>query len=211
MQQATGSQQNTSPTRKRNVQVDVEVVPKGSCFVDEIDDEITDINLQFPGSDCQSDVTVASDDPEERSVDVVHHSGDRCQHCPGVVFGEYGLVPQFIAQAGSSLVVRTYLPADHRLSELIADLRNVSDDVRVLRVHDIRESDVGSKMSEFDLAQLTPKQTEALERAIERGYYRSPPEVSLSELADEFDISESALSQRIARGEEVLMDQLFTP
>lgn len=209
MQRATIPPEPTDRTRERHIQTDIEIVPKGSCFVDEISAEITDITLQFPGDDCHSDVTVASDD-SDREVDIVHHSGDRCPNCPGVIFSEYDLVPQFIDQDGEAFLVRTYLPADHQLSDLIEDLRRVSSRVSVQKIHDIRQSDVDALISELDLSLLTSKQRTAVERAVERGYYSSPPGVSLTVLADDFDVSESALSQRLSRAEETLMGQIFS-
>jgi glycosyltransferase involved in cell wall biosynthesis len=50
---------------------------------------------------------------------------------------------------------------------------------------------------EFD---LTVKQREALVAAYEAGYYEVPRETTASELADEFDISQQAFSQRLDRG-----------
>ncbi|MFC6723747.1 helix-turn-helix domain-containing protein [Halobium palmae] len=47
--------------------------------------------------------------------------------------------------------------------------------------------------------ELTPAQREAVILAVERGYFEIPREVALAELADELDISEQALSERIRR------------
>ncbi|WP_396613288.1 helix-turn-helix domain-containing protein [Haloferax sp. S1W] len=46
---------------------------------------------------------------------------------------------------------------------------------------------------------LSTKQLDALELAFERGYFETPKEASLSEIANELDISEQALSQRLRR------------
>lgn len=46
---------------------------------------------------------------------------------------------------------------------------------------------------------LSEAQREALVRAIEGGYYDIPRQVSAAELADEFDISDQALSERLRR------------
>lgn len=59
---------------------------------------------------------------------------------------------------------------------------------------------------------LTPEQREALELAVERGYFSVPGETTLVELADELDISRQALSKRIRRGnEKVLRAALLEP
>ncbi|WP_255681438.1 helix-turn-helix domain-containing protein [Natrinema sp. SYSU A 869] len=56
---------------------------------------------------------------------------------------------------------------------------------------------------------VTPEQREALLLALERGYFDTPRKVTLTELAEEFDISSQALSDRIRRGvKEVLVKSL---
>jgi len=58
---------------------------------------------------------------------------------------------------------------------------------------------------------LSPEQREALVLALRRGYFATPSEVTLDELADELNISRQALSDRIRRGNErVLREVLLT-
>jgi len=58
---------------------------------------------------------------------------------------------------------------------------------------------------------LSPEQREALVLALERGYFATPSEVMLEDIADELDISRQALSDRIRRGnEQVLREALST-
>jgi predicted DNA binding protein len=57
---------------------------------------------------------------------------------------------------------------------------------------------------------LTDEQREALVAAFEAGYFRVPRDVSLSELAEDLDISPQAASGRLRRGlERVLASALF--
>lgn len=46
---------------------------------------------------------------------------------------------------------------------------------------------------------LTPQQRVALSRAVEEGYYSIPRETSTRDLADEFDISDQAMTERLRR------------
>lgn len=59
---------------------------------------------------------------------------------------------------------------------------------------------------------LTPEQQEALVLAAQRGYFSTPREVTLKELATELNISQQALSQRV-RGatEKVVLGALNLP
>ena len=52
---------------------------------------------------------------------------------------------------------------------------------------------------------LTEKQRDALLLALQRGYFQTPRQVTLSELAEEFDISQQSLSDLIRRGNEALL------
>ncbi|WP_435152504.1 helix-turn-helix domain-containing protein [Haladaptatus sp. DFWS20] len=54
---------------------------------------------------------------------------------------------------------------------------------------------------------LTDEQREALLLALQRGYFESPSPVTLTELAEELDISQQALSERIRRGNKTLLKQ----
>lgn len=57
---------------------------------------------------------------------------------------------------------------------------------------------------------LTSAQYEVLSEASRRGYFKVPREVSLSELADELDISHQAASERLRRATDALVeDTLF--
>lgn len=52
---------------------------------------------------------------------------------------------------------------------------------------------------------LTPKQQEALVAAWENGYFETPRETTLDEIADELDITQQSLSKRIQRGHQSLI------
>lgn len=75
-----------------------------------------------------------------------------------------------------------------------------------LDIESVRELD-GEPAGRFG---LTTEQFEALTTAAERGLYAVPREVTIKELAEEFDISHQALSERLRRGTGALIeDALF--
>ena len=51
---------------------------------------------------------------------------------------------------------------------------------------------------------LSPKQEEALQAAVEHGYYESPREIDVGGLADRLDVPRSTLNHRLRRAEELL-------
>lgn len=79
--------------------------------------------------------------------------------------------------------------------------------VHVVRTYALTESDDGG--NRFG---LSSEQREALVLALERGYFDTPSETSLDELADELGITQQALSERVRRGnEKVLRNALLSP
>jgi len=60
------------------------------------------------------------------------------------------------------------------------------------------------------LAELPPEQQAAVEAAVEHGYYRTPREVSLTELADRLEVSRSTLQYRLQRAESWIVRSFVT-
>lgn len=58
---------------------------------------------------------------------------------------------------------------------------------------------------------LTPEQREALTRAVEAGYFEVPRRTTAVELGSELDISDSAVSQRIRRGIQSILQDGTSP
>ncbi len=85
--------------------------------------------------------------------------------------------------------------------EAIAGVGDGSVDVRTLRPDDARTVAV-------NVDDITPIQRETLVYAVRVGYYRMPREASLSTIADQFDVSKSAVSQRLRKAEASLADQV---
>jgi predicted DNA binding protein len=57
---------------------------------------------------------------------------------------------------------------------------------------------------------LTDAQHETLVRALEEGYYNTPRDVTMSELAETFGISQQALSKRLRGGHGTLVENSLT-
>jgi hypothetical protein len=70
---------------------------------------------------------------------------------------------------------------------------------------DVRRVYVPHERIDDPTVDLTPKQLEALELALESGYFSTPRRVSLDDIAAELDISQQALSTRIRRGNERIL------
>lgn len=78
---------------------------------------------------------------------------------------------------------------------------------RLNRVYSLKEMTAGE-----ETFGLTDPQREALEKAVERGYFKVPREVSFAELGEELEISEQAVSERVRRAaDKVLHRALLVP
>ena len=190
-----------------------EIIPSADvdCPIDELDGEVTNINQQFVGDDCHTDTTLA---PAEKNADadtgIVHSKTelDAMCHCP--VFLEYDCIPQTTAFNEDHLIIETYLPDRERLTELIEALKETTAGVSLRRL--TRIDDEGTDRSNtvvLELYDLTDKQREAATRAVAAGYYETPRQATVGELADELEISKSAMSQRLAAVESKLAVSAF--
>lgn len=74
-------------------------------------------------------------------------------------------------------------------------------------VHSVNE-ETGSPTT-VPVGEITTKQWEAAKLAVESGYYNEPREATLDDLADELNISKSAVSQRLANIERMLVLNLI--
>ncbi|MDZ7688322.1 MAG: helix-turn-helix domain-containing protein [Halobacteriales archaeon] len=85
-----------------------------------------------------------------------------------------------------------------RLSELGTVFDSMGVSYEVERVHRIRSEDF-----------LTHKQREVIETALEMGYYDTPREASLSEVAEECGIAKSTCSETLHRAEERIIKDFY--
>lgn len=103
-----------------------------------------------------------------------------------------------------SLTVVLDVPDRQALVELLSAIEDpecpvVTRDIR--RTADSAEGHVS-----IDLGELTAKQKQALELAVESGYYKRPRDVDLGELGAQLGISKSAVSQRLRSAERKLIE-----
>lgn len=100
--------------------------------------------------------------------------------------------------------VRVRFPDRDTLVDAYDRLEETGISVDLRRVSDV------STVSGTD-TRLTPQQQEALEAALEHGYFEIPRGISMEELAEELGISHQALSERFRRAYETLVDDELQP
>jgi predicted DNA binding protein len=88
---------------------------------------------------------------------------------------------------------RLWFPDHDHVSRFNAILEETSIPIDVQGIYNPTKPDAGPWYG------LTKPQRDALGRAVEAGYYDIPRRISTNELADEFDISDQALTERLRR------------
>lgn len=104
------------------------------------------------------------------------------------------------AQGDGEWVFRLRFPNHENLSDFHNYVISEEIPVHIDRTYTLTETTKHGHR--FD---LTEEQREALVLALRRGYFETPSDVSLEELADELGISRQALSNRIRRGNEKVL------
>jgi len=230
----------STTVENRDLRVVLEIERGGPCFIDDIDGDVLDVDVRVAGETCHTEVTVCescepdapvldtSDDAEPRTdsrpqshdrpaddtearVITKYHTDDVCDHCPTAVFAAYGCIPHFVRAERRSFFVKAFLPNSAMVSNLVADLNEIGSTVQLVSMtHTGSGEELSDEIYEVDVSALTPKQREALELAIDEGYYEAGERPSMASLAGQLDISTSAFSQRLARAEGNVMSQFAT-
>ncbi|WP_254769198.1 helix-turn-helix domain-containing protein [Salinilacihabitans rarus] len=195
------------PMEERPLRVVLEVDRGGPCFMDDLDGHVIDVDVRFDDDRCNCDVTIRERGADGERVCTRFSSSDICDHCPGVVFSEYGCIPRYLKVDAGSFVMETYVEDTETVASLVADIRAVCRRATVRSI--VSTADVEfDEISYVDVSKLTAKQREAVHWAKRAGYYDPDSDVSLRELAGKVGVSPSALSQRLQRAEANAMRQL---
>lgn len=190
----------------------VEPHPDSSCAVVDDGREVSDLthHLKFvPGAcsgactptecgECHTEVAYADEDGDERTYVTTPVSS----HCICPVFASHDCIPHIDGVESGAIMVTLTVPSREVLKDIIADLRRVGATVNVEWLVNGRN---GSRTAEIDVSSITDKQREALELAMESGFYEKPRETDLGAIANELGISESAASQRLNAAETKLV------
>lgn len=148
--------------------------------------------------ECHAELTFSETEPSRREYVTTSVEADCI--CP--VFDDHDCIPDIRDIRAHSIIVVVTVPSRSALQALIQDL---SATAASLSVDWLVMGEDDEMTTEIDVSSITPKQREALNVALEAGYYESPRESDLSTLAERLDISESAISQRLNAAETKLV------
>jgi len=112
------------------------------------------------------------------------------------------MAPNSAGDSGHTVLIETDPSVD-----IAAALGAISDlDIDGLQVRDVRDEQRSSVT--VSLEKLTRIQRRTLLRAVEIGYYAKPREAKLADLSAEFNVSKSAISQRLHGAEATIIRQV---
>lgn len=155
------------------------------------------------GEDGTCNTTVVDRDDERHDQYVQSDIDERC-FC--LEFHEVECIPTFERIQDHRIVISVLVPDRETLRELVGRLRANGATVSVYGI--TRSSAHADGSLVIDAADVTDKQLEALEAAVETGYYETPRGADLEVLADRLDVSKSAVSQRLKAVESKLARKL---
>lgn len=182
-----------------------EVQVDDACPLTEIEPPIASIQAQQIGDTCECEVVTDEDD-----VDVVRLERARGPDCLADLFHRHDCVPHVTAVREQSLRITVHPPKRETIGTLLSDIRAAGYNVRTERIRDLRNDDeTESSLALIDRTVLTDKQRRAVELALEVGYYDDDKHATLETLAEELEISRSALSRRLRAAEAKLVRAVF--
>lgn len=118
------------------------------------------------------------------------------------------IIKQVFLDEGMTIVDVSGQDGDWRIHLLLSERGMLSSAAECCKEYDI-DFDVDYIVRADERSEqsgLTDKQYRALQRATELGYFDVPRRVTIEELADEFDVTHQALSERLRRGHKTLIE-----
>ena len=122
------------------------------------------------------------------------------------IFDNYDCVATIDGVRNGALVIEVTVPDRTILRDLVTKLQQQVESVSMQRI--VREGSDATGNIEISTCGITDKQREALRVATRLGYYDTPRRTDLGSLAEELEISKSAVSQRLNAVESKLVKAL---
>lgn len=198
--------------RNRNLQLVIEIFPRDSCPLKHLgrDATVQDIRSERMGAACHCEFIVEYPSEAEGGRRVARSEQEH-DDCPCCTFTDFGCIPEVVEVREGSILIETYVEDRDQAFALLGGLEAARGRAELQRITRNHEGSFSKHLSQVDLSPLTEKQRQALDAAVERGYFESPRQVTLAELASEFDISKQAFGQRLCGAERKVMQQISRP
>lgn len=161
---------------------------------------------EHPDCDVEWKYEVVTETENSRTVYAYQTNPGYCHSVPFLATERFGDGLLFDAQRrGDTYEWRVLMPDEHQVGDLFDALRDdLGDGIRLT----LRQVGSPTRWGESveTLADLPHEQREALETAVGMGYYSTPREAAVGDVADELGIPRSTLRYRLRRAEAWLME-----
>lgn len=125
--------------------------------------------------------------------------------CP--VFNEHDCIATIEIIDPPGFVVSIAARERDEFTSIVGALREADANPRLVQITQSSDPTEYQRL-EFDMEDITDKQREAIRIAVEKGYYEKPRRATLGDLAEQLDISRSAVSQRLTAVESKMVYKL---
>jgi predicted DNA binding protein len=177
----------------------------GWCPLTALDLPVRVVRQHVRDDTCIVHVDVSGD---SETTTIAQMSVDCDRRCACNVMTDRGHIPHLKEVGEDGIVIGTHLSDRSEIGELVTDLEEISTRVSLRRLSR-QGTDCDADPITIDLSSLTEKQQEAATLAVSKGYYEQPRETTVDQLAEELDISKSAVSQRLSAVESKLATAAF--
>ncbi|QSG14447.1 helix-turn-helix domain-containing protein [Halapricum desulfuricans] len=189
----------------RDLWVTLKVHVGDDCPLTAIDADVENVDLQQMNGECRA--TIVSRDDEDLNVLQTHQ--EMGPDCVSQAFHRHGCIPRIVDTDEGAITVTVYPEERATIPKLVESIRDLGYVLDVERLVGVSPELITDSTVLCDLSILTGKQREAIELAVQRGYYARDGNVNLDAMADELNISSSALSRRLKSAEAKLMLELI--
>lgn len=203
------SAESTPEGRILQVVFEIKLSDECGCPLSDPDSRVENVRNQITDETCHAEMNIC----DETDTTRISHTTNRIDDsCLCLAFSDVGCVPRIQSADGDTLIVETYVSDRDVISELVEQLRAVTEQVGLKRLMaSDQQSAAKTRKTTVELAHLTSKQRETAMIAVSEGYYESPRRVSLDDLAATLGITKSALSKRLTVIESKLATAVFDP
>lgn len=184
--------------------LEIEPAPSANCVIVSETPNAAAVTQTLSGSHtCHGEVTVRDEDDEYRPV---YLSRGANSSCVCAALETFDCVFDIDEVRHGSLIVSLVVEQRSLLTEIVTALKSIGATVSLRRIAPLETNP--DDVLEIDASSITAKQREAVELAVELGYYDRPRRATLDDLADRLGVSKSAVSQRLTAVEETLVRSL---
>lgn len=204
--ETVGDATDVDVSDSRDLWVMLKIYMGGDCPLTSVGGDIQNVDLQQMNGECRAKVVTR----EDEDLSVLQTQQAMGSNCISQVFHQHGCVPHVVDTDEESITVTVYPDTRETIPKLVESIRDLGYVLDIERLLGVTQDVIQDSTVLCDLSILTEKQREAVEIAVERGYYARDGDVDMDTMADDLDISKSALSRRLKSAEAKLMLELIS-